>query len=59
LNRGALEEAYATIDKLERTKISTTVHWETKERFRTFAELALLLSLLAWILETTLLRRNP
>lgn len=59
LNRGALEEAYATIDKLERTKISTKVHWETKEHFRIFAESALLLSLLAWLLETTLLRRNP
>ena len=59
LNRDALEEAYATIDKLERTKISTKVHWETREKFRTFAELALALSLLAWILETTWLRRNP
>jgi Ca-activated chloride channel family protein len=59
LDRDALVNAYRSIDRLERTKISTHVHWETLERFRLFAELALALTLAAWILETTWLRRNP
>jgi len=59
LDRDALENAYKSIDRLERTKISTKVHWETREQFRLLAELALILSLAAWILETTWLRRTP
>lgn len=59
LNRDALRDAYDAIDKLERTRISSTTHWEVHERFLAFAEGALALVLLAWLLETTWLRRTP
>jgi len=59
LDRGALESAYGEIDRLERTKISTRTQWEVHERFRVWAFAALVLSVCAWILEATWLRRGP
>jgi Ca-activated chloride channel family protein len=59
LDRGALQKAYAEIDRLERTRISTRTQWEVHERFRVWAFAALVLSLLAWTLEATVLRRVP
>ena len=59
LDRDALAKAYAEIDHLERTRISTRTQWEVHERFRAWALAALVLSIAAWILESTWLRRLP
>ena len=59
LDRGALESAYAAIDRLERTKISVRTEWEVHERFRLWALAALALCVGAWVLEATWLRRGP
>lgn len=59
LDRDALDKAWTEIDKMERTKISSRTWWETHERFAPWALAALGLLGLAFILESTWLRRLP
>lgn len=58
-DRQALSKAYAEIDRLERSEITSKTFWETRERFVPWAFAALCLLLLAWTLESTWLRRTP
>lgn len=58
-DRGSLQEAYAKIDELEKTRITTTMHWETWELFSRWVWLAMALVVVAWTLERTWLRRTP
>ncbi|HNY31497.1 MAG TPA: VWA domain-containing protein [Fibrobacteria bacterium] len=58
-DRQALSKAYAEIDRLERSEITSKTFWETKEKFVPWAFAALCLLLLAWSLESTWLRRTP
>lgn len=58
-DRDALSKAYAEIDRLERSEITSKTFWEIRERFVLWAFAALCLLLLAWALESTWLRRTP
>ena len=55
-NLGALEEVYAEIDRLEKTEQEGAVYTRYAELYRWFLIPAVLLLLLRWLLNTTLLR---
>ncbi len=54
-----LEQIYAYIDQLEKTKIEVNVYKRYEERYRPFLLAGLCLLLLQWLLGHTLLRRLP
>ena len=58
-SRHELSQIYKDIDKLEKTKISSTNYGKRYEAYMPFAVLALLLFLLEIMLRTTILKRIP
>lgn len=58
-SRKSLEEIYAQIDKLERTKLQVKHFGSEEERFAPFAMIALAALLLEMLLRNTLLKRIP
>jgi len=58
-NNKALEQVYAEIDKLERSKIEITEYNKREERFRIFGLIALTLIVLEFALRTTVFRSIP
>jgi Ca-activated chloride channel family protein len=58
-NNKALEQVYAEIDKLERSKIDVVEHNKREERFRIFGFIALALIALEFALRTTIFRSIP
>lgn len=58
-NNRKLEEIYKEIDKLERSKIDIVSYRNASEKFYIFAELALILLLLEFLLQKFYLRVNP
>ena len=54
-----LEQIYAYIDQLEKTKIEVNVYKRYEERYRPFLLVGLCLLLLQWLLGHSLLRRLP
>ncbi|MBK9295110.1 MAG: VWA domain-containing protein [Oligoflexia bacterium] len=55
----ALKQVFATIDKLEKTKINSTQYVKYTEMFGTYLLAALMLYVLQYLLAKTILRRNP
>ena len=55
-NMASLEDVYAEIDKMERTKIEKTTLKRTREEFHWFVSLALISMLLYMILSNTIFR---
>lgn len=58
-NNKALEQVYAEIDKLERSKIEITEYNKREERFRIFGMIALALIALEFALRSTIFRSIP
>lgn len=58
-NNKALEQVYAEIDKLERSKIEITEYNKREERFRIFGMIALALIALEFALRSTVFRSIP
>jgi Ca-activated chloride channel family protein len=58
-NNKALEQVYAEIDKLERSKIEVTEYNKREERFRIFGMIALALIALEFTLRSTIFRSIP
>lgn len=58
-NNKALEQVYAEIDKLERSKIEVTEHNKREERFRIFGLIVLGLIALEFALRSTIFRSIP
>lgn len=58
-NNKALEQVYAEIDKLERSKIDVVEHNKREERFRIFGFIALAMIALEFALRTTIFRSIP
>jgi Ca-activated chloride channel homolog len=58
-NNKALEQVYAEIDKLERSKIEVTEYNKREERFRIFGFIALGLIVLEFALRSTIFRSIP
>ncbi len=58
-NNKALEQVYAEIDKLERSKIEVTEYNKREERFRIFGLIALALIALEFALRSTVFRSIP
>jgi Ca-activated chloride channel family protein len=54
-----LTTIYQEIDKMERSKLSTTIHKTTEEKFQIFALIALICFLLEFFIKYTILRRFP
>ena len=58
-NRNELENIYRTIDQLEKSDVKIKQYRETRELFRYFVAIALVLLLLEYLLSRTKLRRIP
>ena len=58
-NMKELREVYATIDRLEKTKIDSNTYTRYTELFPFYVKWALALFLLSWLLSQTVLRRQP
>jgi Ca-activated chloride channel family protein len=58
-NKERLEEVYAQIDELEKTKIDVTEYRSKKEEFFPILLLAVFIFLLEWIFRNTLMRSLP
>lgn len=58
-DREGLEEIYATIDKLEKTKISEDRKLKYDEKYWLFVEIGMLLAALGFLLSVSYYRRSP